>query len=61
MPTPPTNQASIEQLHRAVAALADDMDRPPQNMLRASVVRFCIGASLALTFIALSVWIMRLL
>jgi hypothetical protein len=48
-------------LHRAVAALADDMDRQPQNMLRASVVRFCIGAALALTFIVVSIWVMRLL
>jgi outer membrane murein-binding lipoprotein Lpp len=35
MSTPPTTQASIEQLHRDVAALAEDMRSPAPTATRA--------------------------
>lgn len=49
MPPQPTRQADIEQLHREMAELAEEMDRPAPSMARAFLLPFCIGAALALT------------
>jgi hypothetical protein len=55
MPTPPTTQASIEQLHRDVAALAEDMRSPAPTTTRAILLPFGLGAGLALvTFVAVA-------
>lgn len=49
MPTQSTNQASIEQLHRDVAALAEEMRSPAPTVARAFLLPFSIGAAFALT------------
>lgn len=49
MPPKPTHQASIEQLHQEVAALAEEMSRPSPTAARASLLPFSIGAAFALT------------
>lgn len=49
MPPKTTNQASIDQLHRDVAALAEEMSRPSPTAARASLLPFSIGAAFALT------------
>ncbi|WP_223481203.1 MULTISPECIES: hypothetical protein [unclassified Pseudomonas] len=55
MPIQSSNQDSIEQLHREVAALAEEMRSPTPTALRTTVVPFSIGAALALTtFIAVA-------
>jgi hypothetical protein len=59
MSTPPTTQASIEQLHRDVAALAEDMrsptPTPTPTATRAILLPFGLGAALALvTFVAVA-------
>ncbi|MGL6242002.1 hypothetical protein [Pseudomonas sp.] len=55
MSTPPTIQASIEQLHRDVAALAEDMRSPSPTATRAILLPFGLGAALALvTFVAVA-------
>ncbi|MCO8312539.1 hypothetical protein [Pseudomonas mandelii] len=51
----PTNQASIEQLHRDVAALAEEMRSPAPTATRATLLPFSIGAALALaTFVVVA-------
>jgi hypothetical protein len=53
MSTQPTNQSSIEQLHRDVADFVEEMRRPAPTALRAALLPFGIGAAMALaTFIA---------
>lgn len=55
MSTSPTTQASIEQLHRDVAALAEDMRSPAPTATRAILLPFGLGAALALaTFVAVA-------
>jgi hypothetical protein len=49
MPPQSFNQASIEQLHRDVAALAEEMSRPAPTAARAFLLPFSIGAAFALT------------
>ncbi|MHC8327534.1 hypothetical protein [Pseudomonas sp. LB1P83] len=49
MASQPTNQASIEQLHRDVAALAEEMSSPAPTAVRAFLLPFSIGAAFALT------------
>ncbi|WP_460117298.1 hypothetical protein [Pseudomonas sp. S2_C03] len=52
-----SNNASIEQLHREVAALAEDMRNPAPNPLRAAMIPFALGAASALiTFVA--IWLL---
>ncbi|MHC8397266.1 hypothetical protein ACYZT8_27085 [Pseudomonas sp. LB3P93] len=48
MSTPPTTQASIEQLHRDVAAWAEDMRCPAPTATRAILLPFGLDAALAL-------------
>lgn len=56
MSTQPANQSSIEQLHRDVAAFAEEMRSPAPNAIRSAVVSFSIGAALALaTFVVVTV------
>jgi hypothetical protein len=43
------NRASLEQLHREVAALAEEMSRPAPTAARAFLLPFCIGVAFALT------------
>ncbi|RON42814.1 hypothetical protein BK666_21790 [Pseudomonas frederiksbergensis] len=61
MSTPPTTQASIEQLRREVAALAEDMRNPPPTAPRAILLPFGLGAALALVTFIVVVWVARLL
>jgi alpha-beta hydrolase superfamily lysophospholipase len=60
MSTQPTNQESIEQLRRDVAAFAEEMRRPAPSAASA-LVPFGIGAALALTFIVVGAVVARLL
>ncbi len=60
MSTQPTNQASIEQLHRDVAAFAEEMRSPAPNAIRSTVVPFSIGAALALAIFAATAIVIRL-
>jgi hypothetical protein len=60
MSTQPTNQASIEQLHRDVAAFAEEMRSPAPNAIRSAVVPFSIGAALALAIFAAAAIVVRL-
>lgn len=48
MSTQRSNQASIEQLHREVEALAEEMRHPAPTTIRATLLPFCIGAAFAL-------------
>jgi hypothetical protein len=55
MSTPPTTQASIDQLHRDVAALAEEMQSTAPIATRAILLPFGLGAALALvTFVAVA-------
>ncbi|WLG50394.1 hypothetical protein [Pseudomonas sp. FP1742] len=55
MSLPPTTQASIEQLHRDVAALAEDMRSPAPTATRAILLPFGLGAALAMvTFVVVA-------
>jgi hypothetical protein len=49
MPPRSTSQASIEQLHRDVAALAEEMRNHGPTATRATLLPFSIGVMLALT------------
>jgi ABC-type Fe3+ transport system permease subunit len=49
MPTHRSYQASIEQLHQEVEALAEEMRRPAPTTLRVTLLPFSIGAAFALT------------
>jgi len=60
MPTQPTNQASIEQLHRDVAAFVEEMRSPAPNAIRSAVVPFSIGAALALAIFVVVALVVRL-
>lgn len=61
MSTQPTNQASIEQLHRDVAAFAEEMRSPAPNAIRSTVVAFSIGAALALAIFVVIAIVVRLI
>ncbi|WP_223545984.1 hypothetical protein [Pseudomonas sp. A-B-19] len=61
MPTQPTNQASIEQLHRDVAAFVEEMRSPAPNAIRSAVVPFSIGAGLALAIFVVVALVVRLI
>jgi hypothetical protein len=61
MSTQHTNQSSIEQLHRDVAAFAEEMRSPAPNAIRSAVVPFSIGAALALAIFAAAAIVVRLL
>ncbi|PQP04960.1 hypothetical protein C5612_08945 [Pseudomonas frederiksbergensis] len=55
MSLPPTTQSSIEQLHRDVAALAEDMRSPAPTATRAILLPFGLGAALAMvTFVVVA-------
>jgi hypothetical protein len=55
MSIPPTIQASIEQSHRDVAALAEDMRSPVPTATRTMVLPFSLGAAFALvTFVVVA-------
>ena len=60
MPRQPTRQANIEQLHREMAALAEEMARPAPSTARAFLLPFCIGAAFALTTFIVVVQVARL-
>ncbi|TBN45172.1 hypothetical protein [Pseudomonas sp. BGI-2] len=60
MSTPPTIQASIEQLHRDMAALAEDMRSPSPIATRAILLPFGLGAALALVTIVAVALVVRL-
>jgi hypothetical protein len=59
MSTQPTNQSSIEQLHRDVAALAEEMRSPTAT--RATLLPFSIGAALALAIFVVVAIVVRLI
>jgi len=61
MSTQPTNQASIEQLHRDVAAFAEEMRSPAPSAIRSAVVPFSIGAALALAIFVVVALVVRLI
>jgi hypothetical protein len=50
--TPRNYQASIEQLHQEVEALAEEMRRPAPAIVRVTLLPFSIGAAFALTMFA---------
>lgn len=60
MPTQRSNQDSIEQLHREVAALAEEMRSPAPTAIRTTVVPFSIGAALALTTLVIVALVAKL-
>ncbi|WP_080962897.1 hypothetical protein [Pseudomonas brassicacearum] len=49
MTTHRSSQSSIEQLHREVEALAEEMRRPTPTKFRVTWLPFSIGAAFALT------------
>ncbi|WP_338581777.1 hypothetical protein [Pseudomonas sp. MAG733B] len=61
MSTQPTNQSSIEQLHRDVAAFAEEMRSPPPTALRAALLPFSMGAAMALATFVVAAIIARLI
>ena len=54
------NQSSIEQLHRDVAAFAEEMRSPAPSAIRSAVVPFSIGAALALAIFVVVAMVVRL-
>jgi len=50
--TPRNYQASIEQLHQEVEALAEEMRRPAPTIIRVTLLPFSIGAAFALIMFA---------
>ncbi|MFJ7285830.1 hypothetical protein [Pseudomonas sp. NPDC099000] len=55
MSIPPKIQACIEQLHRDVAALAEDMRSPAPTAARTMLLPFSLGAAFALvTFVVVA-------
>jgi hypothetical protein len=60
MSTPPTTQASIEQLHRDMAALAEDMRSATPTATRAILLPFGLGAALALVTFGAVAFLARL-
>lgn len=61
MSTDSTNQAKIEQLRREIAAVAEEMSRPPPTVARAFLLPFCIGAAFTLTVFIAMVFFARLI
>ncbi|MGW8463383.1 hypothetical protein [Pseudomonas sp. CLCA07] len=61
MSTPPTTQTSIEQLHRDVAALAEEMRSPAPTATQATLLPFGLGAGLALVTFIVVVLVFRLI
>ncbi|AMZ72159.1 MULTISPECIES: hypothetical protein [Pseudomonas] len=59
MPTPRSYQASIEQLHQEVEALAEEMRRPAPATFRVTFLPFSIGAAFALTLFAVVAFVAR--
>jgi hypothetical protein len=59
--TPPTTRASIEPLHRELAALAEDMRSPAPTAIQAILLPFGLGVALALVTIVVVAWMARLL
>jgi hypothetical protein len=57
----PTNQSSIEQLHRDVEAFAEEMRSPAPTAMRASLLPFGIGAAVALATFVVAAIIVRLI
>jgi len=60
MSTRPTNQSSIEQLHRDVAALAEEMRSPAPTATCATLLPFSIGVALVLAIFAAAAIVVRL-
>ncbi|MGB6211544.1 hypothetical protein [Pseudomonas mandelii] len=60
MSIPPTIQTSIEQLHRDVAALAEDMCNPAPTATRTMLLPFSLGAVLSLVIFAVVALVARL-
>ncbi len=54
-----SNQANIEQLHREVEALAEEMSRPAPNSFRVTLLPFSIGAAFALALFAVVVFVAK--
>lgn len=61
MPIQSTNQSKIEQLRREIAAVAEEMSRPPPTVARAFLLPFCIGAAFTLTVFIAMVFFARLI
>jgi hypothetical protein len=61
MSTQHTNQSSIEQLHRDVAAFAEEMRSPAPNAIRSAVVPFSLGAAVALAIFVVVAIVVRLI
>lgn len=59
MSTQHTNQSSIEQLHRDVAAFAEEMRSPAPSAILSAVVPFSIGAALALAIFVVVAIVIR--
>jgi hypothetical protein len=55
-----TNQSSIEQLHRDVAALAEEMRSPAPNATRSGLLPLSIGAAFALAIFVVAALVARL-
>ncbi|WPN58593.1 MULTISPECIES: hypothetical protein [unclassified Pseudomonas] len=60
MSIPPTTQANIEQLHRDMVALAEDMRIPAPTVTRAILLPFGLGAALALVAFVVVALVARL-
>ncbi|MBD0705525.1 MAG: hypothetical protein ACNJA3_07015 [Pseudomonas rhizophila] len=59
MPTHRSYQASIEQLHQEVEALAEEMRRPAPTTMRVTLLPFSIGAVFALTLFAVVAFVAK--
>ena len=60
MPPQSVNRASLEQLHRDIAALAEEMSRPAPSAARAFLLPFFIGVAFALTTFVVVALVARL-
>lgn len=60
MPAPPAIQTSMEQLHRDVAALAEDMRSPAPTATGTMLLPFGLGAVLSLVTFAVVALLIRL-
>jgi len=60
MHSPRSTQASLEQLHQDVAALAEDMRTPAPTATRAILLPFSLGAGLALVTFVVAALVTRL-
>lgn len=61
MSTHSTNQANIEQLRLEIAAVAEEMRRPPPTMARAVLLPFSIGVVFAMTTFIVVLLVARLI